>query len=1072
MQVERCCTRCAAPLTSIGQDELCPGCLLEAGLETSQPVDSLNGNATVSAKPGWPMAGRFGDYELVEEIARGGVGVVYRARQLALGRSVALKLLLSGPLATPEMVQRFRAEASLAASLQHPNIVAIHEVGFCDGQHFIAMDYVPGRSLADILREGPLDARRAAAYVKTVAEAVHFAHERKILHRDLKPSNVLVDEFDAPRVTDFGLARRLDAETVLTLSGQVLGSPSYMAPEQAEARRGQVGRPTDVYSLGAILYHLVAGRPPFAAGTVPGTLHEVLHTQVVSPRLLTPDLPRDLETICQKCLEKEPARRYATAQELADELARFLRGEPTRARPVTIPERALRWAKRKPALAAMIVLVHLVAAVGLIGILWQWQRAGRNAREARAQRDVAEGRAYAAQMRLAYADFRAGKIGSARERLEAWIPGPGRADLPDWRGFEWRWLHRLCAASPSEIVATNASGFAAVAVSPNGHLVALGANDGTIRLLDARTGAAVTSWCAHPSAIDGLEFIPGTRDWLVTVGGDDMLLKIWSVREPRLLVATNCSRGMLAHAAVSPTGRFLAAGAPQGDFVNVWELNHDPAIELPRLILKRRCAGSGPSTFSPDENTLAVLKYSDFRMALWDLNSGRLLGAPKPEPSGPVRPVVFSPDGQWVVTCAGNKRVMLWPVNDLGGEGRILEANAEVRSLEFSADGKVLFAATFDENLQAWAMDALDRPIVMRGHSDGVNSLACTTNRPALFSASHDGTARRWRADATALEGAAEVPAEFEVVKAPADNAAAAYCLTVSPDQRHLAVSFIYELQVFDLVSGQVKSCTNLARAFGTPGASALSVAFSSEGAFLALGGEGGWVALLDATTLEPVRKPLQVLGEDRGVSSLAFGHGGRRLLSGGWFGGEMTVTDVQSRRVLRSIPAAGNLPRQPIAVSPDGESVAMASPGHRLTVQEIESGRLLAVCPQTVRFLGAVVFSPDAVSVAFTDESGAVFLWNLTGQRPIRRGTGHRGSVLGLAFSPDGRTLASGGMDHSIRLWHPDLDQEVAILAGHTSVVFSLAFAAHGDGLASIGMNTGEVLLWRAAPMTAAERR
>src|SRR6185503_2339058 len=252
---------------------------------------------------------RFGDYELLEEIARGGMGIVYRARQVSLDRIVAVKMLLAGVLAGKDFVQRFRTEAAAAASLQHVNIVAIHEVGFAEGQHFFAMDYVEGLTLAQLVVKGPLPARHAATYLKTVAEAIHFAHERNVLHRDLKPSNVLIDSAtNQPRLTDFGLAKRLEADTELTLTGQVLGSPNYMSPEQAVAKRGTVGRRSDVYSLGAILYHLLTGRAPFQGETLTDVLHQVVNDDPLDPHLFTPRVPPDLETICLKCLEKEPAR--------------------------------------------------------------------------------------------------------------------------------------------------------------------------------------------------------------------------------------------------------------------------------------------------------------------------------------------------------------------------------------------------------------------------------------------------------------------------------------------------------------------------------------------------------------------------------------------------------------------------------------------------------------------------------------------------------------------------------------------------------------------------------------------
>lgn len=349
---------------------LCSQCALKGALE-------LGGNESVRQAPEASretLAGRrFGDYELLQEIARGGMGVVYRARQTSLDRIVAVKLLLFEPMAGPELIRRFRVEAVTAGSLRHPNIVAIHEVGIHEGRHFLVMDYVNGPNLAKFVREEPPPARRAAGFVKTIAEAIHYAHESGILHRDLKPSNVLMDSNQEPRVTDFGLARRLDGDSSLTLSGQVLGSPNYMPPEQAAGccNRGRVSRRSDVYGLGAILYHMLTGRPPFHGETLTDTLHQVLNNEPVSPCLLHPGLPPELETICLKCLEKEPQRRYATAQEVADELGRYLHGKPIQARPAGPMLRTGRWLRRNPAGAALMaaLFLGLSAAIGLLKVV-------------------------------------------------------------------------------------------------------------------------------------------------------------------------------------------------------------------------------------------------------------------------------------------------------------------------------------------------------------------------------------------------------------------------------------------------------------------------------------------------------------------------------------------------------------------------------------------------------------------------------------------------------------------------------------------------------------------------------
>jgi tRNA A-37 threonylcarbamoyl transferase component Bud32 len=371
MAEARLCPQCGAELPVDAPEGLCPRCLLQQGIAEGSGAPSSRANDPTLAPRMTDSGGAapgahvryFGDYEILEEIARGGMGVVYKARQLSLNRTVALKMILAGEWATPEARLRLRAEAEAAANLQHPNIVAIHEVGEHEGQQYFSMDFVAGKNLAELVRGNPLSAEQAASYVKTIAEAIHFAHQRGILHRDLKPQNVLIDADDRPRITDFGLAKRVETNSGLTRTGDVLGSPSYMSPEQASSRLEEVGPQSDVYSLGAVLYELLAGRPPFRGATALETLCQVIEGPPVPPRKLNPAVPQDLETICLKCLEKLPANRFSSARELADELGRFLRGERILSSPRRLERaRTAKWLAWGALIGALVAIV--LGAIG------------------------------------------------------------------------------------------------------------------------------------------------------------------------------------------------------------------------------------------------------------------------------------------------------------------------------------------------------------------------------------------------------------------------------------------------------------------------------------------------------------------------------------------------------------------------------------------------------------------------------------------------------------------------------------------------------------------------------------
>src|SRR5213083_2755540 len=364
------CSKCGAAIPPDSPQESCGACLLETGLSSDEPVAGVGLSAVASAKsdgPGGPipMLMDFGDYELLQQIGRGGQGVVFRARQKSLNRTVALKVISLGQWASEAHVKRFRREAEAAARLEHPCIVPIYEVGERDGSCYFSMKFVEGGQLDEVAKREPMPPRRAAELIAKVARTVHYAHEHGILHRDIKPGNILLDAEGEPHLTDFGLARLVETESTVTRTLEVLGTPSYMAPEQAEGENEAVSSATDVYGIGAVLYQLLTGQPPFAGGTTYETIKLLLDTEPRQPRLLNPKIDRDLSTICLKCLEKDPQRRYSSALALAEDLEHWLKHEPIRAHRAGIFSRGRKWVRRKPVIAVLITsLIALAAAIG------------------------------------------------------------------------------------------------------------------------------------------------------------------------------------------------------------------------------------------------------------------------------------------------------------------------------------------------------------------------------------------------------------------------------------------------------------------------------------------------------------------------------------------------------------------------------------------------------------------------------------------------------------------------------------------------------------------------------------
>src|SRR5262245_1572013 len=569
-------------------------------------------------RPGAPAS--VSGYEILGVLGRGGMGVVYKARQRSLNRVVALKMVLAAAHAGPRELARFRREADAAARLPPPNVVPIYEVGEHDGRPFLALEYAEGGSLAQRSAGTPWEARRAAALVETLARAMHAAHQKGIIHRDLKPANVLLTADGTPKVTDFGLAKQMEEEARHTHSGAILGTPAYMAPEQAAGDSAGVGSWTDVYALGAILYELLTGRPPFQAETSLATLRQVVAQEPAPPSRLQPRVPADLETICLKCLHKEPARRYGTALELAEDLHHVLRGEPIRARPAGLGERAVKWARRRPAWAALLVTALLATVGAAAAAVWftvylQQALERRTAElrdEQRAHERAVQEHEYLQDVRLGYQYWEHGETQQARELLLRHRPAAGGEDR---RGLGWHYLWRQCDRLRADLPAHD-GGAACVAFAPGGATLATGGADAAVKLWDAATWQPRATLAGHAGPVHALAFSPDGAT--LASAGADRTVRLWDVVRRQEQACLRGHQEPVQCLAFSPDGRWLASGDRFG-VLKLW----DVARRTERASSPAHVMGVTSLAFAPDGQTLASTGR-DVMPKFWDVPAGGL----------------------------------------------------------------------------------------------------------------------------------------------------------------------------------------------------------------------------------------------------------------------------------------------------------------------------------------------------------------------------------------------------------------------------------------------------------------
>jgi WD40 repeat protein len=1048
---------------------------------------------------------RFGDYELLEEIARGGMGVVFKARQVSLDRLVALKMILSGGLASAETIGRFRMEARAAAQLDHPGIVPIYEIGQIDRQLFFSMALITGGNLQQLLAQGPLDPRQAAHLAREVAEAIQYAHERGVIHRDLKPANILLvsgkedthhsplTTHYSPKVTDFGLARMCDSE--LSVTGQVMGTPSYMPPEQAVGDLKRVGPASDVYSLGAVLYCLLTGQPPFQAPSVAETIRQLQEEEAVPPSRLNPRCPRDLETVCLKCLEKEPTRRYASARALSEDLGRFLSGRPVLARPVGRLDRAWRWCRRNPAVASLLVMVALLLATGtgistvlavragaraweaahsaeqaahsaeqerlargeadrLRGVAENVATREKNARqEADRLRKLAEEAKQQIEREKHRADDERSKADRARVHAE-WLLYGSRlalaqrewqrnnvvhanqllANTPeDFRGWEYRYLNHLFNKHNQRTLehSTLPRG---ISFSPDGKRLVSGGS-GSIKVWDVGTGQVSLSLdgFSGPASFspDGGQLLTGT-----------------TVRES----ATGHKLFDLAGAAIpgcfSPDGKRIATGSRDGT-IKVFAA--DTGREV--LSLKGHARPVTGLCFSPDSRSIAS-GSADETIRLWDAQTGLIRLTLKPY-QGIARSVVFrpdlfglsfSPDGQRLAAGCWDRAIRVWSV-PTGEPILTLQGHTgPVTDVCFSPDGKRIVSGSKDlfglkpGEVKVWDNHTGREVFSLKGHTKDVKAVAFSPDGTCIAS-SADGEVKLWDArrgqDVLTLGGH-----NFHVRS-----------LCFSRDARRLfSGSRDGTFRAWDMEEGR--------EVFKRPGhgSGVEGIAVSPDGRLIATGGDDRLVKLWDTGG----REVRTLKGHTLNVYGVCFSPDGQRLASASW-DRTAKVWDVESGRELLTLRGHTG-PVIDVDFSPDGKRLATVSHDRTVRLWDAGNGKEVMKLWGHLGDVRAVCFSPDGKELATGARDRTVILWNVSTGLPRVVLRGHTDDVRQVCFTPDGRRVITSGRDRTVRFWDRQTGEEVFLLQEHAGPVYALALSRDGNRLAT-GSGDETIKVWVAGP-------